>query len=331
MQISERKYILVRSGINPEEKSVVGIGFSEVPFNKFDNAEDIIKEINKLYSIGRKGNQVRLFKGIKKGDVIVVPLSRSIALAIAEEGEIFDSTSSNVYSENQRAVSFLRDEKANILKIPRINLKHTFQDRLKIRRTVADLWEFRCEIDHLLEKPDVSFWDDSYRKECENEIKEFKQTLISNIREGRNKLSAGGLGLENLIKELLEINGYDDFLPLTKQTFPSFADADIAASNLVSRILIQVKHHGGNSGPWGIEQLKEIKRICPEDYKGYQFVFLTSANVEGKLRDEAESLGFIVIDGDELADWILSSMDKLSEKTKMILGISEIPHILKCC
>jgi restriction system protein len=330
MQLSERNYTLVRSRINPE-KNVVGIGYDVASFKEYDNAEDIIKEIIKFYPIGRHSNQVRRFKEIKKGDIIIVPLSCSIMLAIANDEEIYDPNCAVRDSENQRSVNFIRDENSNIIYIPRTNLNHALQDRLKIRMTVVDLGEFKQQIDSLLEKPKISPWANLYLTECENEQKKLKQTLITNIREKKTQLPNGGVGLENLVKELLEIDGYDKFDPLTKKTFKSFADADIAASNMVSRILIQVKHHDGNSGRWGIEQLKEIERICPDDYKGYKYVFLTSACVEEKLRNEAESYGFIVIDGDELVDWIITSMDKLKKETKMMLGISEIPHILKCC
>jgi restriction system protein len=197
--------------------------------------------------------------------------------------------------------------------------------------TVVDLSEFKQQIDSLLDRPGVSPWDNLYITGCDNEKKEFKQTLISNIRGKKTQLLNGGIGLEHLVKELLIINGYDDAEVLSKRKFPGRADADIAASNLVSRILIQVKHHDGNSGHWGIEQLKEIKRLSPEEYKGYQLVLLTSGSVDEKLKDEAESLGLIVIDGDELVDWILSSIGKLSDETKKNLGISEMPHIIKCC
>jgi restriction system protein len=57
---------------------------------------------------------------------------------------------------------------------------------------------------------------------------------------------------------------------IDKRAFTSFADADVHGTKsdlFTSRtLLIQVKHHQGTSGEWGIEQLEELKRLTkPED------------------------------------------------------------------
>jgi restriction system protein len=331
MEISERKYILVRSKIDPDTSSVVGIGYGDVPFNKYSSADEIISEINKLYPVGRRANQIRRFKGIRKGDVIVVPLYRSIALGIAEDKEIYAPECGLKDSDNQREVRFLRSKESNtVIRIPRIDLPTDLQTRLKIQIAVADLGQFSKQFDRLLDKPGVSPWDNAYLEACSDEENDFTKRLTTNLRKQKTRLAASGSGLEQLVKELLQVSGYANADVLSKRHFPGDADADISASNRFSKILIQVKHHDGDSGPWGIEQLKKIAQFCPDDYADYQLVFLTSGAVDEKVRNEAVSVGFIVIDGDALAEWVLASLPRLSEKTKMMLGISEVPHFVNC-
>ncbi|MHC4270653.1 MAG: restriction endonuclease [Planctomycetota bacterium] len=94
-----------------------------------------------------------------------------------------------------------------------------------------------------------------------------------------------------------------------------------------ANLLVQVKHHQGISGEWGLKQLEEIRKLSQKDYSDHVLIFVTSAEVTTDLRKKAESLSFIVIDGHGMADWIYENLNKLELKTKIKLGICEVPAL----
>ena len=87
---NDRKYYLVRTDRDLAEKSIIGIGWSEYNFSNYSDTEKLIKDIDNLYGIGRRGNQIRRFNRIEKGDIIIVPLQWCVAIGIAKEGLFYD-------------------------------------------------------------------------------------------------------------------------------------------------------------------------------------------------------------------------------------------------
>jgi len=77
-----------------------------------------------------------------------------------------------------------------------------------------------------------------YEKE-QTRLVEFKVALLNAIQKGKTRLEAGGIGLENLVVELLQLDGYTAKI-LPKQHFEGFADADIEASRTD---MIQIQRH----------------------------------------------------------------------------------------
>ena len=153
------------------------MGWSDVNFTEYAKSEDLREAVRKKYyasgekcssqTISRHLNEVERFKGIRKGDYIIVPYYSNIALAIAEDGEIFSPADYDRNLSNQRKVSY-RWSDSEILKIPRNELSEGLQRRLRVRgRTVSNLFEFADEINRIF-SPAYSYSHEMKRKEQED-------------------------------------------------------------------------------------------------------------------------------------------------------------------
>ena len=319
-------------------KNVVAVGWSDVNFCEYDDVELLVNDVYAEYYkddksapqvIGKKRNEVRRFKEIKQGDRLVIPSWGSICLAEAEADEFYSTQDSKCDLANQRKVAYHRDQNGNIIYIPRVNLSEGLQRRLRVRgTTISDLWEFIDEIDSLFKGQD---FNSRYNKSSRDAIDNFKNNLLENIQSGKTNLDAGGYGLEKLVQELLEIEGFKAEIQ-PKQRFPGFADADIEANkeDFLSehKLLVQVKHHSGITGTWGAEQLVEILKLKSDLFSEYRLVLITSAIPSKDLMKICEMNDIVLVSGNDLSEWIFKSLRKLKNDTKKKLGISDVPTLL---
>ncbi len=333
-----RRYYLFRSNRSiPLKNNVVGYGWDQVRFTNFKDAEAIINYIGP--SIGRYGNAVRRFKAIKKGDLIVVPYHGSIVIGLATGEEVYDEKAPE-NGKNQQRVKFPMDEHGEVLLVPRHLISEGLQTRLKVRTSLTDLFGFSTEIEKIFANLQAGiahdYKDDIDRRAQEIEV-ECKRQLLSNIRNGRTNLPSGGRGLENLVQELLRIDGYEKPYILAKNLFrASHADADIETSKYdrlspsgMQQYLVQIKHHNGMTSDWGIKQLEEIANSQKASaYDNHQLVLITSGQIAEETKESARGKAITVLDGDDLIEWIWRSMPRLETETKLALGIAEVPHIL---
>lgn len=331
----EPNYYLVRTIPKLIEKGIVGLGWSDFHFDDIGDAEEAIQKINADYGVGRWGNQIRRFYNIADGDLVVAPIPYCVAIGRSTGGLFFDQAYYGDDQANQRRVAFPRDQAGRVVSIPRSSFSEAFQRRLRVAgMAVNDLGEFADEIQKAfssLERGEDYSWMNQLNEEAGRQQERFKEKLLANIQSGKTNLQTGGVGLENLVRELLTLEGYTARV-LPKQHFKSFADADVHASRsdrcVSVNLLIQVKHHHDCSDVYGIQQLQEIQKVHPGEYDDHQLVFLTSASVSDEALKNAETDDIRVIDGMELADWISEHIEKLSEKTKAALGIYEVPAVL---
>jgi len=332
---NEQRNYLVRTIPELVEKGIVGLGWVDFKFCDYGDAEEVIKEINNAYGIGRYGNQIRRFFSISDGDVIVAPLPHSVAIGRAAGGQFYDE---NYYDEdraNQRKINFPRDPEGRVISIPRSSFSEAFQRRLRVMGMVVnDLTEFRDEIRSALLRIDAGgdhSWLNQFNEKKEAHKEDFRKRLLANIQSGRTNLKTGGCGLEELVKELLQAEGYEARV-LSKRQFNGFADADVEAFRSdrwsTVKILIQVKHHQGYSNAHGLNQLREIKQAHSGEYDDYLSVFLTTASVSEEMRKQAVKDGITVMDGEALVEWIEGNIDHLAEKTKNLLGVYELPAVI---
>ncbi|MBS1945185.1 MAG: restriction endonuclease [Bacteroidetes bacterium] len=339
----ETNYYMVRAMTSSEQdfkaffdNSVVAVGWSEIDFSQyaFDKSEELAEAVEKLYynsdnafapTVSKKLNEVRRFHNIQKGDFIVIPFYNAIRLAVADDKILYDESAYDLDLSNQRKVQYVRSGD-NFKTIPRDVLSEALQRRLRVRgSTVSDLYEFKDEIEKLFSK-DAYTWTSDF-EEKETKLKDsFKEKLIGKIKSGKTNLKTGGIGFEHLVQELLQCEGYKAEV-LAKTAF-QFGDADVYAVKSdkfqETKILIQVKHHNGYTDDWGLQQLDEVKKNS--EHNDHRYVLITSAAISDSVRNIADEKGIIAIDGNELSDWILENLSKLSAETKIKLGISAVPQ-----
>ncbi len=320
---------LVRTIQELVHQGFVGIGWSKFDFSSYSSAEDLIKDINNDYGVGRRGNQLRRFFNIKEDDFVVVPLSQTVAIGKAKGPLLHQQDPWGQYDRaNLRKVEFLVDSTGSIIEIPRKNFSEGFQRRIRVMgMTVNDLNSFSDEIHQAydaISDGGSHSWVLQINEQKKTEYARFRKKLLSNIQSGKTNLQGGGLGLEKLVNELLTINGYESTI-CAKTKFNSFADADILATKddvfSQTELLVQVKHHHGLSGEHGINQLTEIRKLHPDEADGRQLVFVTSAAVSDAVVELAKKEEVIIIDGDKLVLWIEDNLSQLSAETLKSLGI----------
>lgn len=336
-----RNYYMVRAQGSKEEdfkeffdKNIIAVGWSNVDFSKENDINKLRDLVNEKYYnnrispyISKKLNEIERFKGIKKGDYIIIPFYSSIVIAEAEDLEKYESNAIHLDLANQRAVSYKYLD-SEPMRIARSDLSEGLQRRLRVRgNTVTNLNEFKDEIDKIFQTNGYSFIQNIMLFE-EEKCKELKKQLLHKIQNGETNLQTGGIGLENLVSEIMQCEGYRSKV-LPKNKFSGSADADIEAikedSFMSKKIFVQVKHHSGNSGKEGIEQI--VKVLKCDEYKDHDGYFITSADINDDVRKFASENGIEVMDGMDLVELIIANLNRLSNKTKYQLGICSIPLI----
>lgn len=341
-----RNYYMVRAMDSKEkefntffENKVVGVGWSKVNFSGFDKNQfkDLRQKVRSIYyskenqhppTTGKKLNEVKRFHHINEGDYLIIPYLNSIRLAIAKNEKLYDENSFGLDLANQIRVSYLMTDK-DFKTIPRDALSEGLQRRLRVRgSTVSNLYEFKDEIEKIFNKDNYS-WTSDYEERENLEIEKVKKKLLKNIKGGLTNLKTGGIGLEQLVKELFECEGYNANV-LAKSHFESYGDADVYAVKSdkfqETKILIQAKHHSGYTDNWGLKQLSVIQ--ADSEYEDYKFVLITTAKIGEKVKEEANKSDIITMDGNDLINWIFEHLNDLSTRTKVGLGISSIPRII---
>ncbi len=342
----EKQYLMVRAMTSQEkhfreffDNSIVAVGWSRIHFNDYTDRNTFVNAIKETYyldktgpQVGRNVNECIRFTRINAGDRIIVPYYSAIALAEAVEGENYSEKAFELDLANQHKVSY-RYKGEDILSVPRNNLSEGLQRRLRVPgSSVLDVSEFADEIEKLFADPETYSYSNEAKQKADALQIEFKKELLKNIQSGKTNLQTGGIGMENLIRELFICEGYEAKI-LSKTSFEGSADADIwawrddAFSSV--NIYVQVKHHSGVSGRAGIEQI--IRAVKDRNNEGHECkgMFVTSAGITDADREYAEENNISVIDGEKLVDIIYERIDKLSNAAKTKLGIVVAPTILR--
>lgn len=339
-----RNYYMVRAMDSTEryfsaffDNSIVGVGWSEVDFTGFSTSEELREAVYQAYYVGREHrpqtvsrhlNEVERFKNIQDGDYIVVPYYSGIVLAVADTEERYAADTQEMDLANQRAVQY-RYRDGALLTIPRSELSEGLQRRLRVPgNSVSNLYEFRDEIERLFSADSYSYSQVQQEKENAH-LEALRLELIVRIRQGNTNLQTGGIGLERLVCELMRIEGYTANV-LAKNKFSGNADADIEAFRTdafsSAKIFVQVKHHSGTSPRSGIQQV--IDALSQTEYEEYDGWFVTSGELTAEDLAFAREYGIQVMEGHDLADLIISNINRLSGDSRIKLGISKYPSLL---
>jgi len=325
----EKKYILCRSPESVVKEGWVSYGWSKVDFSKFDDFGGLAKEIESQYGgFGRGKKQVKRFFELEKGDIVVVPVTRGIYIGVVEGEKNF--IPGEKYP-NRVKVSFY-PKNGMPIRTPRVQLSNKLSSRLRVRMSVADLEGFKGELSGIVcaiesgEDYNINSNLDNIRVEQEEA---FKEQLLKNIQKGQTFLESGGMGLEKLVKELLEIEGFEEVVIKAKNAHKGIADVDIEATKtdkfITHKMLIQVKHHKGITGSKGAKQLDALK--VDEDNVILSRWLITTAN-DVELNEEYENKIY-VMKGKEFVDWVYDNLHSLSKETLDTLKVSCIPSLIE--
>ena len=330
--MNQTTFMMVRS---PKliKNNQIGYGWGNVNFSQFDNTTDLLKQGFKGVDVGRQTNQIKRYFNLKEGDYVIVPFSGTIAIAeVIGAKSHYPITEGIQYGENRISVRYLKHNGGYF--IPRNNLSTALQNRLKIRMTVCDLNEFSDELYKHIEsiKSDKLYtWNTEQELKLQQNTEKFKADLLSRLRNNKDiNLQSGGIGLEHLIKEILEAKNYTTHIP-AKNERSGIQDVDVVATRLSEfsekkeGIFIQVKHHEGTTGNRGIRQVAEYE-INEDDYTHIDRVLITTA--EFKNTDFANLHNVTVLAGADFVNWIFDNLEYLSKDSLSSLGISSLPTLL---
>jgi restriction system protein len=322
------KVTLVRSPSKLIAENLAGYGWPQVNFSEAEDAASLMALFaDKGLDTGRQRNQMKRFFSIQEGDIVVVPLHRAAAFGIATGTRSY--AKGVAYGENRIGVEYFRHEDGSVVRVPRSELPEALSTRLKIRMSVVSLAEFKDDIVRIIHqiKDSGAARFDSHIQQLEADaLTSLREQLLNNIRAGKTHLESGGIGLEKLVAELLHTEGYATKI-LAKTAFEGSADADIEAFRedrfTSNKLLIQVKHHTGNTGQHALRQLQQL-----DDEDGLQKWLITTGYVQQELVEEAEGQGIGVMDGERFAEWVVERASQLSQKTLNRLGLSTGPSLL---
>jgi restriction system protein len=93
-------------------------------------------------------------------------------------------------------------------------------------------------------------------------------------------------------------------------------------------VLIQVKHHRGETGRHGLRQLQAIQANASETWGEHELVLVSTGSVSPDIKDDAEQTGIVVLDEADFIDWLLDHVDGLKPETRRKLGLSEVPSFI---
>ncbi|GAB2991741.1 restriction endonuclease [Psychrosphaera aestuarii] len=326
--LTDKNIVLVRSPSELITDNLAGYGWGQANFSAFDSINAICDYLaSNGIVVGRHRNQMKRFYELKNGDVVVIPVHRAIVLGKVQGAKSYGQGIQ--YGENRVSVNYFKDEQGSVIRIPRSKLSQGLESRLKIRMSIASLNDFRDEITEYvsqLETDNKVCFDSIFQQKKDAAIESFKQNLLSNIVNGNTTLKSGGCGLEQLVKELLEIEGYTAHIEAKNQS-SDISDIDITATRndpvSSNRVFIQVKHHKGNTSDWAVKQLVDID----EDEHHDKWV-VTTGRVDDSTISLASEHNIKVMNGEDLIDWVYNRIGHLSPKFKEQLGISILPQII---
>lgn len=322
------KIYLVRSPSQLIKEQLAGYGWAQINFSEAETISELIgKFSNKGISPSRHLNQIKRFFSIKKGDIVIVPLQRAVAVGFATGKRSYAKGVG--FGENRIGVEYLRHEDGSLIRYPRVDLPEALSTRLRIRMSVVSLDEFKddifCCIDQVKAGGGTSFCSHVQALEAEARIL-LKKKLLANLQKGKTYLESGGQGLENLVAELFSTEGYATRI-CGKRDYDGVADADVEAFRKdrfsCSKILIQVKHHIGTTGLHALRQLQEL-----DSEEGIERWVITTGVVSSQMVEEAESQGIGIMDGECFVDWLIDQAHLLSPSTLNKLGLSTNPSLL---
>jgi len=332
--MNDKKYYLMRSPAELVEKDLLGYGWG-VDFSKFNDFKKLLDAIKGKYGgCGRKKNQIRRFFELKKGDLIVVPMKGSIVIGIVDGGKFYDTSIKNGF--NQVSVDF-HCEDGSLRKVSTRTgaITNKLLSRMRVRQSNISLADFSYEVDELLKlscSSKVNTLPDMLEDKLCSMEDQFKKSLLKRLSSGSGlRIKGGGDGFEELVCELLELEGFSTKI-LSKKSNKGKGDIDIEATRDEfwggqTQLAIQAKHHKGTSSIKSLQQV--VTAIVNGEVSTSAVPMVISTGEFGdKTIEEAAKHDVVLMDGDKFIDWLYQNLSKLSPETRLKLGISNIPCLI---
>lgn len=344
------------------QKGVSAIGWSEVDFTKYSTVESLCDAVrNKYYAnnvssrlCGRKLGEIKKFKSIRAGDIIIVPCYKGFYIGKATGEFLYDKSEESYNNDlsNQIVLEYVNNGKSPV-RFSRDGKLTALASKLCVRGfTVLCITEdeIKKEIDDLLNsRQDFSYQEKVIAKESlqANRFREELKSVLPNYR--KIALASGGRGFEKLIEALMKIDGFETrILPKTIGGC-SEADADVLAvrrsglgDEFTTAYYIQAKHYWGTSDN-GIAQIVQFKNeqeayedkqsaLFIEKYQldsnQIKYVLISSGEFTESVKDLADENDIILIDGNRFAEILFEVIDDLPDEIRYQLGfIKKYEHV----
>ena len=268
-------------------------------------------------------NLWRFIKGMRTGDIVVVPTWGHFSLFVIADDVVLSNQSidASIYkdwngklaklnddgffynTEGKRIdLGFYRRVTPVLLNIPREG--YTDQElysRMKIRQTNADISDLKKSIEYAQK----AFKEKKPINLKEQIIDETAPKLLGLIEKLTNDIK-----FENLVGWYLQSLGARVDTPSKNESKTEDGDADKVAyfENIKTAIMVQVKKHEGTTNDWAVQQIKAFKANHNYgDYHTQMWVISSCKKFSDEAKNIAEAEGVRLIDGIEFAKMILDT------------------------
>ena len=309
----------------------LSIGWSYLSTDKFvkdvlANGASVIDDATKKAGWGlpkNRWNLWRFIKGMKKGDIVLVPTSYEFSLFEITDDEIMTNESidgsiyqdwngklasrnddGHFYNEEGKNIDlgFYRRVKQVLINIPRSGYAdQNLTSRMKIRQTNADI----SDLQESIEKAKNAYEEKKPINLKEKIVEETVPKIIALIENLTNDYS-----FEKLVRWYLQSLGAKIEIPPKNESKTEDGDADVVGffENIKTAIMVQVKKHKDTTEDWAIQQIKAYRTNHNyDDYHTQMWVISSCDQFSMKAMNEAEAAGVRLINGVEFAKMILDT------------------------
>lgn len=323
----------------------VGYGWSDADLTGANSGDECMERICNLDYVnlssrqhGRIRGQLHILSQLREGHHVVVPTWGGVYIAkVVADGITYDKTFYNdpanpekvIDQANTIQVEFFRNSDGSLKYFHRDSFYEGLQTSLKFRGSVKNLSNYKEEIEHAISGKSIA---ERHDENLQKQEKEFKAELLNRLHNGKTFLKSGGRGLEELVMELMQLQGYTASI-FDKKRFAGMGDADVLAEKCDPilgeiKLLIQVKHHRHISGEHMLKQLEAIQENESGLWGEHKMVAITTGAVQEHYKEqyvnEVSSI-ISILDGESFVDLIYEYLDQLSSETRKLLGVSFQP------
>ena len=294
------------------DNNIVSYGWSDFKLGQ-ERKEDFQK-IKKISGSARAVSMARNFCKIQKGDIVLMPLWKNVAIgkiisdAIHSE-DLKEKDEANTYEVEWLAKSYGRN-----------NFSSALQSSLKYRGTFLNLWRYETDLERKIETGFKNI-DVEYIDFCRNKRKKEIEVIADHIN-SNSKIKFSDNEFEIFIKDLFAINyGFEANLNSNKKEaidgkdLTVSLDIDELETHLVYNI--QVKQHEGVSNRKAIDQILKSDASANETKN----VVVNTGRFNEDDKKYAEENSVILIDADKLAEMIYENFDKIDDEYKAKLNL----------